>query len=576
MKRWLIDRGGAIAIAVTALYIALAPTWIVDGDNAEFATLAVTGGRAHPSGYPLYVMWLRATSWLPGATAAHTAAIATALLAGAQILVLHAACRAWGARSLAATAAVGVYAVAPVALRMHTEAEVFALNGLVVATIAWLSATAGPLRGIPRAAMLGLVAGLGLANHSTCALVAPLGILGVVRGVRESGRQLVAIAASIGGLVVGLLPYIYLVVAPDAASWGRIDSAGDLVAHVLRYDYGGPGSFATHSRGVDLGANLAALAMTVGRSWCWVLAIAGVVTLGWRAARPSSGETRVAWTMLAASWLLAGPLLTARFNIPPHGLGLYVVQRFHLLPTTLLAIPVALAIDAVATKARITVRPAMLGAALVTVLATLAAVALPRTLAEHSRAMEAGVRNALDTFPDRAIVLIDSEDQCLGMRYLQMVEHDRPDVDVVCWLLISRAWSRDPLVARGVPLGVERGGPASAGDGEALLATGRPLFVDEVQRPLLDAFTHYPSGVFFRVLPHGQSVPSIHDVIAENRALYEKFDLGARADRGDDYAAVAFQRYVFFWRSLAAAADATGDRDDAAFAHAMVDELTPR
>ena len=576
MKRWLIDKGGAIALAVTAVYIALAPSWIVDGDNAEFATLSVTGGRAHPSGYPLYVLWLRMTSWLPGGTVAHTAAIATALLAGAQIAVLHAACRAWGARSVAATAAVGIYAVAPIALRMHTEAEVFALNGLVVATIAWLSATAGPLRGMARAVALGLIAGLGLANHMTCALVAPIGILGVVRGARESRRPVLAIVATIGAFAIGLAPYLYEVLAPDETSWGRIDSAGDLVALILRYDYGGPGSFATHSRGVDVAANLEAFAITVGRAWCWLFAIAGVITLGWRAVRTSTGETRVACILLAASWLAAGPLLAARFNIPPQGLGLYVVQRFHLLPITILAIPVAVAFDVVARRARVQVSAATSLTAIAAVIATVCAVSLPRLLGEHSRAMEAGVRNALEAFPERAIVLVGSEEQCLGMRYLQLAEHDRTDVDVVCWPLISRAWYVDPIVARGVPLGVQTGEPASPQDADRLLATGRPLFVDEAQSAIVTAFPNYPEGVFFRVLSRDRHAPPIHAVITENRAIYERFDLSSHPGVGDDYATIAFLRYRYIWRTLAAAADVAGNPDDAAFAHAMVDELTPR
>ncbi|HEV7559666.1 MAG TPA: hypothetical protein VGO00_29520, partial [Kofleriaceae bacterium] len=210
------------------------------------------------------------------------------------------------------------------------------------------------------------------------------------------------------------------------------------------------------------------------------------------------------------------------------------------------------------------------------VIATLAAVGMPRLLAEHSPAMEASFRNTLDALPERAIVLVASEDQCQGMRYLQLAEDDRPDVDVVCWLLMSRDWYRLPLVARGVPVGDSRGGPASASDGEALFATGRPLFVDEAQRTLLDTYASFPQGVLFRALPHGARVPSIHDVVADNRALYQRFDLGARPDRGDDYAAVVFLRYAFVWRTLAAAADAKGERDDAAFAHAMEDELTPK
>ncbi|HEX8107213.1 MAG TPA: DUF2723 domain-containing protein, partial [Kofleriaceae bacterium] len=84
----LIDRGGLIALAALVGYVWLAPTYIVDGDNAEFATLGTVGGVAHPTGYPAYLLWLRATAWLPGAAPAHTAAIATAILAAIQLAVL--------------------------------------------------------------------------------------------------------------------------------------------------------------------------------------------------------------------------------------------------------------------------------------------------------------------------------------------------------------------------------------------------------------------------------------------------------------------------------------------------------
>src|ERR1044072_8804462 len=95
----VVARGWLLGLRAIVAYSAVASRYIVDGDNAEFATLGAIGGRAHPSGYPLYVLWLRAWSWLPGATAAHTAALATAILGGLGIAVLHAACRAWGGRA---------------------------------------------------------------------------------------------------------------------------------------------------------------------------------------------------------------------------------------------------------------------------------------------------------------------------------------------------------------------------------------------------------------------------------------------------------------------------------------------
>jgi hypothetical protein len=118
----------------------------------------------HPSGYPLYALWLRLWSVLPLGGAAHTAAIATAVLGAAGALTLHAAARAWGARSLAAGVAVALVALSPTVWRTYTEAEVFALAGLVAATVLWLAAPAGPARGVRRAGLLALVAGLGLAQ----------------------------------------------------------------------------------------------------------------------------------------------------------------------------------------------------------------------------------------------------------------------------------------------------------------------------------------------------------------------------------------------------------------------------
>src|SRR5262249_2275581 len=64
----LIDRGGLIALVALVGYVWLAPPWIVDGDNAELAVLGTVGGVAHPTGYPAYLLWLRATAWLPGTT----------------------------------------------------------------------------------------------------------------------------------------------------------------------------------------------------------------------------------------------------------------------------------------------------------------------------------------------------------------------------------------------------------------------------------------------------------------------------------------------------------------------------
>lgn len=576
-----LQRGGLLALTTLVLYILLAPHHVVDGDNAEFSTLSVLGGSAHPSGYPLYVLWLRATSWLPGASPAHTAAIATGILGAASVLVLHAACRAWGARPLAATIATAVFATGPVVLRVVTEAEVFALNNLVVATVLWLSATQGPLRGVRRAGALGLVAGLGLANNLTCALVAPVGLLGVVRTVREvadggrsrSGAAAIGTALAIAGLAVGLTPYLYLLLAPDTPmSWGVVRDLERLLAVILREDYGGPGSFHPSGGEVSMWWNFTALGKTIGRGWLVVLAIAGVAALGVRAVRPrASVESRIGWAMLAVSFLVAGPLLVARFNVPPEGLGLYVNQRFHLLPLLLLAIPVAHAVD------RLPLRRLDLTNALVSSIGVivLAAASLGYVGRVHSPAVETSARNLLHSLPPDAVVIHGQDELHFVPGYVQWALGERRDVAMVMWSLMGLSWYRERLAARGVLSGPGTGSPKGRLVAN-LLARGRPVFVDRLQRDILEAFPTYPYGIVRRVVGPQDRMPSVREVFALNEQLYAAFALDyPRPGPDDEYATEVHERYRIVWTVIAKALEQEGAVLESARAIEHAQRLAP-
>ncbi|MGE0872505.1 MAG: DUF2723 domain-containing protein [Kofleriaceae bacterium] len=528
----------------------LAPSHLVDGDNAEFATLGAVGGVAHPSGYPLYVLWLRALSWLPG-TPAHASAVATALLGTIAVLVLHAACRAWGARASAATITVAMFAAAPVVLRIHSEAEVFALNGLVVAAVLWLAAARGPLRGEWRAVVLALVAGLGLANHLTCVLIAPVGLLGVIRGAREANRRVLAIGGAAAGFFVGLLPYAYVFVAPHEASWGSVASFGDLVDLITRSDYGGAGAFAAHGRSVSLGESFAAFAMMLGRTWWWVFPIAGLAMLIVRSVRPSDGEPRIGWAMLGASWLLAGPILVSRFNVVPEGLGLYVCQRFYVLPALLLAIPIATAFDAavrkISGKAESPIVAGVLG---VVIFLGLAASSLPYLSRVHSPAVHYGVTNLLGSLPDDAVVIGIADDQLFGIRYAQLALELRRDVTYVHWPMVKLPWYRERLAEHGV---VIKPGPRASVDlADALIASGRPVFVDNSTRVVNFAGrATYPHGIVHRVVARDDKPPPLGEVVERNKQLFASFELGYPFPGIDDeWATEVHHRYANTWYLL--------------------------
>ncbi|HTR49887.1 MAG TPA: DUF2723 domain-containing protein [Kofleriaceae bacterium] len=572
LRAWLLDRGLLLALGVLALYAWLAPAHVVDGDNAEFATLGALGGAAHPPGYPLYVLWLRALAWLPGESPAHTAALATALLGAASIAILHAACRAWGARPLAATLACALFAGAPIVMTMYSEAEVFALNGVIVGALLWLAAERGPVRGVRRALALGLVAGLGLANHHTCVLVAPVGILGLVRAVRESRWSALPIAAA--GLAVGLVPYAYLLVAPShPGSWGQVDGLGDVVAMFLRRDYGGPSTFATAGDAVPAAASLAALADTVGRTWLWLPALVGLASAVQRGVRRADGkEPRAGWWALLASLALAGPVLVMQFNIAPEGVGRYVVDRFHLLPALLLAIPVADAIDRLAPVAARSLprAPAALGHALALgVLAAVAGTALPHVARVHAPAVEEQARGVLRALPADAIVFGFDDDLALGIDYVQLALGERRDVAYAHVPMFGRGWYRARAASRGLQIGdryIDRA-----------LATGRPVFVQPFARDVVAAFPHYRVGILVRLLPRGTAVPPLDDVIAANKAWLASLELDYdRPGPDDEWPTAIHRRYARTWRELAAELAAAGRRDDAEWASEVAREIGPR
>lgn len=586
-----VERGVVLAAAAFALFAWLAPATIVGGDNAELSTLAVTGGAAHPSGYPLYVLWLRAFSWLPG-SAAHAAALATALVAAATILILHAAARAWGARPLAATGAALLFASGPVVLRLSSQAEVFALNNLAVAAVLWLAAKDGPGRGAVRVGLLGLVAGLGMSDHLTCTLIAPVGLLGIVRGVRESALPKLGCGLlGAAGLALGLTSYLYLLVAPaSAASWGQASSLGDVLGFITRRDYGGIGSFSPEHGEVDMLANLGALAATLGRGLLWLPALLGVGALAVLAVRPADAspgaspvEPRAGWRALAVSWFLAGPFLIARFNIAPVMIGRFICERFHVLPLLLLVVPLALSLDrGGAWLARhLSWRP--LGAGLHATIALVglvgaAAPSLGAVQATASPAVEASARNTLRPLPPGAVILVGADDLHFGVLYAQETLGERRDVTVVAVQMVWLPWYRDRLAARGIVV-TPTGSPAELGLllARQLLAQRHPLFVDLLQEQVRAQLPTYPLGTLFRVVPTGAPLPPLDEVLAENRAALASFDFAYPVPGPDDGYPTGVQgRYVAAWSILAHQLARAGRGEDAQQAAAVVDALSPR
>lgn len=563
------------ALAILALYVGTASPWVLGGDNGEFATLFAESGVAHPSGYPLYTLILRVFSWVPGSTPAEGAARVTALLGALSALAWARAARLWGAGEGASLAAAGLYATASLPWRLATHAEVFTLNALLAAALVAASGPDAPWKGARRAAVLGALAGLALANHLSCVLLAPIGLEALLRARREDGRPLRALALAPLCALPGLASYLLLLVwARDPGErlvWGAPTTLRALAHHVLRGDYGT--TRLSSSRVVaDPLAQLAWLARSLADHTALVGLALAALGLG---AALTRGPRRP-WIALTATLALAGPAFITRFNITPTGVGAAVVERFHLLPLALLVPFVARGLEAVA--ARVTAKPALRAFAAAGLCLALALRAWPSVRSAHGPEVEDYLRDTLAGAAPRAVILCTGDQRTLGYPYLQRAQGLRRDVLVIDpWTLLVPG-TPERLSARlgaTIPAPVDRHVNTRA-LAAAALSTGRPVYLaDPFSQAILRAYPSYPEGAMIRLAPVGAPPPPLAALVAETLARYAAFRVTPAVEPMGAWQRNAREDYLTSLTALTHAARREGRADLAAALTARARVIAP-
>ncbi len=566
----------AAVLLPTMAYLTSATRRVLGGDSGELSTLVVTGGAAHPPGYPLLAVYLHAMRWLPSATPAQAGALANAILGCAAAAMLVRACLSWGASATATAIAVLVTALSPAVWSLASQAEVFTLTALMAATVLWLASPSRPLRPAPRAVALAFVAGLSLATHYTLAALAPLGLLATARALRDAGprprglRVASVMAACAAALLLGLSPTLWLFTKagagsdPRSWSWGDVHDARTFLAYLGRDEYAD-----LHLAGVDHVADQM-LRTTVGLLGL-PLVVAAAVVAGALARRrdasgPATAPRRADWVALAASAALAGPVFAAVFDKPLTGPGLAVLERFDVLPMTVLAPACACALDVFA--ARAFARPAASLAMAGLAAAASVAVGLPVVRAHHRPTVELYARNALLVASPDAIVLGTGDHRMGAFLYTRYALGLRPDVLFVNPRMLFEPWYFERVqraVAAPLPAPVDRklDVPAMLG---ALLATGRPVFVTDLFSPAAIArFPSYPVGPLIRLRATPAEVPSPDRVLEENEAWSARFEREPRPWPGPEpWGDDLVSDYARPWLSLADAFAQAGDPQRAA------------
>lgn len=548
-----IPAGPAIVIVAAGLaYVVTAAQQVLGGDNGELASLYALGGAAHPSGYPLFILLSRALRFLPAVSPAHGAALATALMAVGGLVLLYRAMRALGASVEASTIVLAAHAFSERAWTLSTHAEVFALNAALGAAIVAVSVGERP-RGLPRVVGLTLLAGLGLSNHHSSVLLAPIGLYGVVRGLREVEAKGRAVLLGLLGLAVGLTPYAYLLWVgrhPEGKIvWGQLQTLSDLVFHFRRGEYGTT-SLVVRPQAADRLGQLGLLAWDLlsGLAFLPLVALAGLRK------RP-----RAETAALIAALLLAGPAFVSVFPLSIHGLDRMIVERFHLLPQALLAVLVAPALDRAYVRLRKAdaasggAPPAWLAAPIALAAAF---VTVPRVRAHNLPAVETYARNTLAIAPEGAI-LIGTGDHRLGaFLYAREALGLRRDVVYLdAWLLLNGWYRRRMSAELQVALPEPQGRSLSSVDVIGrLVATGRPvLLTNDFSVSAAAAWPTVPVGTLRVVMPKGAALPPLQVVEAWNRDALGKMRRDPTLSEPGTWGGDLERAYAMPWEFLAGA-----------------------
>jgi hypothetical protein len=438
-RMWRVP--AVVALAVFPLYLStLAPglTWIHhSADSGDLITAAATGGVAHPSGYPTYLLLARAALLVPvGSLAFRTnllSAVCAALAAG---LVAALVARSYGGRGRfgqagGALAGLG-FGLSPLLWSQAVVTEVYALHALLVAC---LLATLPGARGKwwPAGAQLsaGALFGLALGNHLTIGLLLPAWLAATAW---QDGRLHARPALErLAGLAAGLL--VYLVLPLRAAAHAPVNWANAVTLDRLWWLISGA-PYRALAFGLppsDVPGRVQALAgLLVAQFGGLGLAVA---LFGLFFGRVAARRVHV-----VTGWVAAAFSVFALTYWAPDS-DAYLIPAF-LAVAVWLGLGAATALEAL--RARPAARLALAGLLGVALLWN-AVGNLPRVDASQATEAEVFGRAVMAGAPPGALLLAQADRDAFSLWYFHFALGQRPDVAVIVEPLLAFDWYRDNL-----------------------------------------------------------------------------------------------------------------------------------
>lgn len=484
MKCYQRDLYAILGLSVwLGLYAWTGATSFQPADSAEFLTVVAHRGVAHPPGYPLYTILGILAHWLIPGSVVQAMSLLAALISWGTLLGIYIAIRQLCRNRLAAFFAACIAGTSLHIWKHATHPEAFALLGFFAAWLSVVVLLALDPRRTEREKKYAwlaypLLVGLASSHHHTIVLTAPMGMLLLYKLFLASQHRLpqrgMLLAAGLGLFLVGLSPYLYLLMAGSSTgigSWGTIETFQQLWDHFLRKEFGTfqSGLYASdrpfwfHSWQYIKRATGVGGSFPFGLSAFWIAGFLFLFTKRWPLATGSSEDAPVqawqrsiGWSWFAC-WVLAGLVFPTQLKMGQTPLDQYVAARFYLLPDVFLALFAGIAIHYLLERASIlsqqkpehdhetAPKRRLLQPLVVFTLAYLVIMGAVNQYnhasSRHRNWLETYARDLLRELPKGSLLLeADDEAVCFGVAYLQQVLKVRSDVRFVCLPLLGRQW----------------------------------------------------------------------------------------------------------------------------------------
>lgn len=539
-----------IGLFVFVLSLLAGARTVSDADHAEFATVAFYGGIAHPPGYPLYSLLLRAVAafgtdvWLLSGLSAGFAGLAAfiywKLLARLQL-------------SLWATSLATLWTFTSVPVwRMATWAEPFALHLLTLGLILWATQWAVRCAEDPKPVLaLGFVWGLAFCNHHTAVFLIPTVVWVVLASRFDVKYWLRRVPLFAGGFCLGLWPLFYFLLDHSASIWvwGDWNEAARWWTHLFRLEYGAlqlvPGESEASIRG------LVAFAKSLPEGWGFVALVVllfGAVSSTFQ----SDQKTRRIWgRALGLSFLLYVGLFLGAMNVQIADPNFSVTQRFFAQAYWIAGFYLAFGLEELERQYRKRSPNPTVQALLPVVLILHVTQTFGRVDRSKETFVQSHAANILAVTQPGDVLVTHNDLETFSLLFMN--QRLGKQVHVLPVGMLGMPWFRDRFI-RDLKLPQNIQGPKSLfrqlNKNRRLIWVEPNRLVGEAPQP--DVF--YPLGPVFIVPAQGQETPSPTAIFNANKKLYDAvFELPRSEEAARHMSRVEqelFRKYAVSWRVL--------------------------